>query len=183
MKKLLIAMLSVVLVACSASGDTPAQQRATIDNINNEVLAKVDKESPGAAAKAKSAAGGYATFTNGQVNLIFFAAGSGFGVATSSGGKKTYMDMYEGGIGLGLGAKDFDVLFVFHTAEAFNNFVEKGWAFGAEADAAAKANDKGGQASGGVTIGDITVYQMTEAGLALQATLKGTKYSKNDELN
>jgi hypothetical protein len=29
----------------------------------------------------------------------------------------------------------------------------------------------------------VTVYQMTEKGLALQATLQGTKYSKDDELN
>jgi hypothetical protein len=32
-------------------------------------------------------------------------------------------------------------------------------------------------------IGDITIYQMTESGLALQATVNGTKYWKDDELN
>jgi hypothetical protein len=29
----------------------------------------------------------------------------------------------------------------------------------------------------------ITVYQLTKSGLALQATIKGTKYWKDDELN
>ncbi|MDN3653399.1 YSC84-related protein [Thalassotalea ponticola] len=183
MKKLLFTLFAITLAACSAQGDTPADQRAAIDKMNNEILAKIDKESPGARAMALGANGGYATFTNGQVNIIFVAAGNGYGVATSKSGRKTYMDMYEAGVGLGMGAKDYDVLFVFHTAEAFNDFVNKGWVFGAEADAAAKTGDKGLGVSGGMTIGDITVFQLTESGLALQATLKGTKYVKNDRLN
>ncbi|MGK0501004.1 MAG: hypothetical protein ACJAYG_002658, partial [Oceanicoccus sp.] len=42
---------------------------------------------------------------------------------------------------------------------------------------------KGGQISSGATIGDITVYQLTENGLALQAMVKGTKYWKDKDLN
>jgi hypothetical protein len=64
-----------------------------------------------------------------------------------------------------------------------NNFIENGWAFGAQADAAAKANDKGAAAGGEVTIDNITIYQLTESGLALQVTVKGTKYWKDDSLN
>lgn len=64
-----------------------------------------------------------------------------------------------------------------------NNFVENGWAFGAQADAAAKANDKGAAVGGEVTIDNITIYQLTEAGLALQVTVKGTKYWKDGSLN
>ncbi len=30
---------------------------------------------------------------------------------------------------------------------------------------------------------DVTVYQMTEKGLALQVTLQGTKYWQDDDLN
>ena len=30
---------------------------------------------------------------------------------------------------------------------------------------------------------DVTVYQLTDAGLALQATLQGTKYWKDGKLN
>ena len=55
--------------------------------------------------------------------------------------------------------------------------------FGAQADAAAKAGDKGAAASGEVAIENITIYQLTETGLALQATIKGTKYWKDTELN
>lgn len=183
MKKLLVLVATIMLSACSATGDTPAEQRAEIAKMNSKVLADVEIASPGALAKI-NAAPGYATFSNAQINLIFVAAGGGYGVVHNNAtNSNIYMDMYEGGIGLGLGAKDFRAVFVFNTAEAMERFVNEGWAFGGEADAAAKASDSGGEVGGGVTIGDITVYQLTETGLALQATLKGTKYVKNDELN
>lgn len=183
MKKLCVLLTAIMLSACSASGDTPAEQRAAIDKMNNDVIAAVEKESPGAMEVIKSAPG-YATFSNSQINLIFVAAGSGYGVVNNNKtGKKTYMDMLEGGVGLGLGAKDFRAVYVFTTEESMNKFVDNGWGFGGEADAAAKAGDKGAEASGGVVMGDIIVYQLTETGLALQATVKGTKYSVNEELN
>jgi lipid-binding SYLF domain-containing protein len=93
------------------------------------------------------------------------------------------MKMGEVGLGLGLGVKDFRAVFVFDNQATFNRFVESGWEFGAHADAAAKAKDKGGAVGGEVLIDGITIYQLTESGLALQATIKGTKYWKDDELN
>ena len=55
---------------------------------------------------------------------------------------------------------------------------------GGHADAAAVAGDKGGEASGEGDIHEgITVYSMTESGLALQATVTGTKYWKDKKLN
>ena len=43
-------------------------------------------------------------------------------------------------------------------------------------DAAAKAGNKGMSAEGEGYLGNVTVYTMTESGLALQATVKGTKF-------
>jgi hypothetical protein len=49
---------------------------------------------------------------------------------------------------------------------------------------AAKSGEKGGAMSGEKYVeGDIVIYQLTEAGIALQATVGGTKYRKYDELN
>jgi len=62
-------------------------------------------------------------------------------------------------------------------------FIRSGWEFGGHADAAAKAGDKGAAVGGEILADNMTIYQLTESGLALQATVKGTKYWKDDELN
>ena len=93
------------------------------------------------------------------------------------------MKMGEVGVGLGLGIKDFRAIFVFHDKYSLDRFVNSGLAFGGDADAAAKAGNKGAAVGGGVLVDGITVYQFTQSGLALQAMLKGTKYWKDDELN
>lgn len=173
--------IAALLAGCSAQGTTPTDKRASINKMHDEVLSEIYAESPQAKSDVASSSG-YAVFSNTQVNVILVAGGAGYGVAKSKG-KSTYMQMGEVGVGFGMGVKDFRALFVFHTQQAYTDFVEKGWEFGAEADAAAKTHDKGVQAGGGVTIGNITVYQMTDAGLALQATVKGTKYWKDSELN
>ncbi|MCH7711622.1 MAG: hypothetical protein IH903_08290, partial [Proteobacteria bacterium] len=62
-------------------------------------------------------------------------------------------------------------------------FVEEGWDASDQADAAAKAEDKGEAWAGAVDIAPgIKVYQLTQTGLALQATIQGTKFWKDDEL-
>lgn len=93
------------------------------------------------------------------------------------------MKMGEIGVGLGMGIKDFRAVFVFHDEATLSRFIESGWEFGAHADAAAKAGDTGAAVAGEMLINGITVYQLTENGLALQATVKGTKYWKDDSLN
>jgi lipid-binding SYLF domain-containing protein len=93
------------------------------------------------------------------------------------------MKMGEVGIGLGLGIKDFRAIFIFHDHDTMHKFIESGWEFGGHADAAAKASDKGAAVGGEILLDNITIYQLTESGLALQATIKGTKYWKDDALN
>ena len=64
-----------------------------------------------------------------------------------------------------------------------NRFIGSGWEFGGHADAAAKASDRGAAVGGEVLADNITIYQLTESGLALQATVKGRKYWKDEALN
>ena len=92
--------------------------------------------------------------------------------------------MISGGAGLGMGVKDFRVIFVFESDKAFNQFLESGWSGSGQADAAAKTKTSGGAVSGAAEVApDTFVYQITKKGLALQLTLQGTKYYKNDDLN
>ena len=111
--------------------------------------------------------------------------GSGMVVEhAKTGDKTTYMKMGSAGVGIGLGVKDFRAVFVFTDPEKLKNFVDKGWDFSGEADAAAKADDKGGAAAtAGNLSNGVEVFQITKSGLALQATLNGTKYWKDDDLN
>ena len=75
-------------------------------------------------------------------------------------------------------------MFVFHSAKALNAFVTSGWEFGGQADAAAKARDKGVAATGEVSIdAETTMYTMSESGLMAKVNLAGTKYWKDDNLN
>jgi lipid-binding SYLF domain-containing protein len=151
--------------------------------MKNEVLSDLYKIRPDVKAQI-SRAPGYAVFSNVNINVILASFGGGHGVVKNNRtGKYTFMKMGEVGLGLGIGAKDFRAVFVFHNTTVMNRFVEQGWAFGAQADAAAKASEKGAAVGGEITVDNITIYQLTETGLALQATIKGTKYWKDDALN
>ncbi len=137
-----------------------------------------------ASAKAEIAsAPGYAVFSNANINVIFASFGGGYGVVNDKKGKQTFMKMGEAGLGLGLGVKDFRAVFIFHDRATLDKFIKSGWEFGGHADAAAKAGDKGAAIGGEALVDGITIYQLTQSGLALQATVKGTKYWKDDELN
>jgi lipid-binding SYLF domain-containing protein len=94
------------------------------------------------------------------------------------------MKMVSAGAGLGVGVKDYRVIFVFENDKAFTQFLDSGWSGSAQTDAAAKAGEKGGAYSGAVQVAPgVWVYQITKNGLALQLTLQGTKYYKDDDLN
>ena len=65
-----------------------------------------------------------------------------------------------------------------------DDFANGSWDGGGQTTAAAKTGDGGGSLEGSVAGGPgVWVYQMTDKGLALELTVKGTKYSKDDDLN
>jgi len=177
-------IVGTLLLGACASGDTTAEKRASVHKMRAETLARLYKAEPGARARIKKAAG-YAVFSNVGVNLILLSAGGGWGVAhDNKSGKDTYMNMGSAGLGLGLGVKDFRGVFVFTKKKYMDWFVNEGWDASAQADAAAKAGDKGGAWAGAVDVAPgIYLYQLTEHGLALQATVQGTKYWKSSSLN
>ena len=178
----LIITLIFGVCATTASANSPAEDRQDYLAMKNKTLADLYKVKPEAKAMIAKAPG-YAVFSNANINLIFASFGGGYGVVQPKGAKPVYMHMAEVGIGFGLGVKDFRAIFVFHDKATMTKFINSGWEFGAQADAAAKSGDKGAAVGGEVVIDGITIYQLTEAGLALQATVKGTKFWKNDKLN
>ncbi len=178
-------LLSVIFInGCATTGESsPAQKREAVLKMKDQVLEDLYRIKPSVRAQI-AAAPGYAVFSNANINVILASFGGGYGVVTNNGsGQQTYMNMGEVGIGLGAGVKDFRIVFVFHQPETLNRFTEHGWAFGGQADAAAKAGDKGAAVGGEAIFDNVTAYQLTESGLALQATIKGTKYWKASDLN
>lgn len=185
MRFALAGFVVLLLSACmSPQGDNAAAQRQDAQQMRSETLAKLYQVSPQAREQIAKAEG-YAVFSNVGVNVIFLSAGSGWGITRDNrSGQDVYMKMVSGGVGLGLGVKDFRGVFVFTERGALDNFVEHGWDASGQADAAAKSGDKGGAFAGAIDVAPgIKLYQITEHGLALQATIQGTKYWKDDDLN
>ena len=167
---------------------TDDEQRAEILEMREETLNRLYKEKPSAENLIRNAVG-YAVFSNTGVNILLVSTATGKGIARDNGSDKDiYMKMFSAGGGIGLGLKKFSAVFVFHSRHAFDQFVEEGWNFTGQADAAAStgAEDEDLIGAAEATVGlneDVTVYQMTKKGLALQVTLQGTKYWKDDDLD
>jgi lipid-binding SYLF domain-containing protein len=187
-RSLLLLLLAPLLLCAPlpAAKDSREEKRASVRKMRDEVLAELYKLHPDAKAKIKKAAG-YAVFSNVGVNLIFASVAGGSGIVVQSGflsDSETFMKMGSAGIGIGLGVKDFRAVFVFHEKDKLETFIEKGWDFSGQADAAAKSDDKGAALAGAASVvPGVEVYQITKNGLALQATLQGTKYWKDRDLN
>jgi len=178
-----LCLAALWLGGCAAPGQTRDDQRQYIDNTERQVLQELYKLKPQLRSEVAKAPG-YAVFSNVNVNLLFASASTGYGVAVDNRQRRrTYMKMGELGVGLGLGVKDFRALFLFDSPEVMQRFVDRGWSFGGQADAAAKAQDKGAAYAAEVVADGMRVYQLTESGIALQATLKGTKFWKDPALN
>ena len=127
----------LLVFACAALAQTPAERRAEVRKMRAETLAKLYKIHPAAKGKIGSAYG-YAVFSNAGVNLIFASIAAGRGIAhDNKANRDIFMKMGSAGVGLGLGVKDFRGIFIFKTKKAFDTFVNEGWEGGAHADAIA----------------------------------------------
>jgi len=112
----LVAILSLISLTtgCGLSSDLSVSDRKEIiRTMEQETLARLYEEEANTKKKIKKASG-YAVFSNANINLIFVSAGTGYGVVVDNAtGKRTYMKMGLGGVGLGLGpigwAEQFEI--------------------------------------------------------------------------
>ena len=94
------------------------------------------------------------------------------------------MKMIEVPAGIGLGVKKFRLVWVFENQEKLDSFIDSGWELGGQTSAAAKLSDQGGAFAGAMSISPgVWLEQLTDDGLALELTAKGTKYYKDAGLN
>lgn len=176
----LVLMCSLIVAVAKSKEEKQAEARKKAD----QTLARLYKAKPSAQAAIKKSAG-YAVFNSAGVKILVAGGGKGNGIAVENGTQKvTYMKMREVQAGLGMGAKKFSTIFVFDTKAALDKFINSGWEFGGQTTAAAKTGDGGGSLEGAVSVSEgVWMYQLTDKGLALELTGKGTKYFKDDDLN
>ena len=194
--KVLLALFFVMgLIALPALADSDKKEagmsaaekkkkRTEIQKMVDQTLEKLYAAQP-KAKKAISQSQGYAVFSNFGMKILVAGGGTGKGLAVNKEtGQKTYMKMVEVQAGIGLGIKKFQVIWVFDDEADFKAFIDQGWEFGGQATAAARMNDDGNSMQGALSVKQgVWVYQLTGDGLALELTLKGTKYYKDKNLN
>jgi lipid-binding SYLF domain-containing protein len=168
----------------AATEEEIKQKKADIRKMSGETLARLYKVQP-LAKEAVSKSAGYAVFSNFGTKIFLAGGGTGRGIAVNNSTKKeTFMKMVEVQAGLGLGIKKFRLVWVFENQADLKRFIDSGWEFGGQATAAAQASGKGGAFAGAMSVSPgIWLYQLTDDGLALELTVKGTKYFKAGALN
>ena len=182
--RLLTVSILILMSALTIAAKSKEEKQADARKKAAETLERLYKAHPSARAAIKGSAG-YAAFNSGGAKILVAGAGRGSGIAVDNATQKvTYMRMRELQAGLGMGVKKFSTIFVFETKDALERFINSGWEFGGQATAAAKTSDSGGSYQGAASVSPgVWMYQLTDKGLALELTGKGTKYFKDDDLN
>ena len=186
----LAGMALLAISGCKTpAGDTGTQQRATIRESNQAILKKVYAEFPAARGEVNDGVA-YATFSTIDAKILFGGTGNGYGLLTEkNSGQQTFMRMAKLQVGFGLGVQELSLLLVFRSDKTLQQFKSEGWTFGGGASAAlksekGKADDPSFDKSMKATLDqDPLIYQVTNKGVNLSATLDGFKFSRDASLN
>ena len=192
-KKVFMAAVAVTLIltftgtavpSWAASQEDIKKEQDDIRKMSKETLSQLYKVQP-SAKEVISKAAGCAVFSNFGMKIFVAGSGTGKGMAIDNKTKKeTFMKMVELQAGLGFGVKKFKVVWVFESQQDLETFINSGWELGGQTSVAAKAGDKGGAFAGAMSVKPgVWIYQLTDKGLALELTAKGTKYYKDKDLN
>lgn len=213
--KLFVGAMCLLIAAVNGCavpmGSSVSDKQNYVRRMRDDTLAQLYSFNPALRAQIEQGAG-FAIFSNLDIYFGLLSTTRGYGVAVDNKtGGETYMRMIRFGAGLGAGLKDFRAVFVFKDPTTFQTFLDKGWEFGTEGEAAIIAGGRtglavgvqataqpsgfgagaraqsgmgalagGGHISGG---SGMEIYEITKNGVVLQATLAGTKYSRDTELN
>jgi len=175
--------------ACSTAPPSASdleQKRQEVRDMANTTLSQLYANQP-AAKDAVMNAAAYAVFSDFGFKLLYAGGARGKGLAVNNATmQQIFMEMAELQPGLGFGVSQFRVVFLFDTPDAFNQFVNSGWEFGANDMAVAKAKSLGGVGllSGAVSVSEgVTMMQLDENGVIAGVSITAAKYYKDSELN
>ena len=210
MKRGLVVAVAVVLAAvgCTHTGATKAdiktaqteaataaakreadqaakeQDRQKILSMKDITLADLYKQKPKAKDEIEKAAG-YAVFDASGVFVVLYVGVEGRGVMIdNSNGEATYMTMARAGTGPGVGYEQFRYVIVFKSKKLVDTFKTVGGDIGASGHLVAKGFDMGGSVGAQMSFDpELSVYQITEDGLAAEASWGATAFVPDPFLN
>ena len=203
----LVPAFALLVAGCtSPPGSSADAKRDAVRKMADATLTQLYDANPRLRERVEGAAG-YAVFTNLNIHLLAVSGGDGYGVAVDKrSGDEVFMRVAEVGGGPGIAMRDFRTVFVFTDQAALDRFLKTGWQFSLEGGASAQTSDRGGSARGLAAVSSgghehatvqseatmaaaaaagqgVEVYQLTQAGLALNAAMLGTRYVRDAELN
>ena len=142
MTALVLCLMTTVVFAADTDKSEKEQakivkERAKIDELSEKALANLYEKVPSAERVIENCYA-YATLSNTGMKLGIFGDAHGRGLAVNNEtGERLYMRMKEMGIGIGLGVKEYDLIFVIGTETAWNSFISGDIKFASSAEAAA----------------------------------------------
>lgn len=180
----LLVGIMLLAITTTAFAATVEERRQETRHKVADTLNKLYERKPSARTALKNAEG-YAVFVSSGIKLGILGDAHGRGLAhNNKTGEDIFMRMKEFQAGLGIGAKEYALIFAFIDKTAWNKFTSSKWSFGGQADVAANDGVNGGAFEGAVQAAPgIFVYQMTTKGLAVELSLKGTNYYRDKKLN
>ncbi len=193
---IVVVIAIALLVSSSGAGKASAAEKSDVSSVEaakkRDALLKIrdDALEDFYATKPEikeelTKAVGYAVFDASQVNIVLFVGGTGGGVLVENEtGKETFMKMRRVGTGPGIGYKSFRQLMIFKDRSLLDQFRTLGADVGASADATMKIGDKGVALAPNVSFNPLlSVYQITDRGVLLQANWGAVAYQPDAGLN
>jgi len=183
----LIFLTLICLLASSAvtfAKESPDELRAKLDKMSVEVLNKMYAKFPDAKSAVKNSYA-YCTISSSSVNWGFLGSDRGRGLAYNKNlDKKIYVKMSEVKLGLSIGAKEYDLLFIIANKDAWDRFISGSIKFGSEVSAQATDGVKGDTFTNATVIANgVWVYQLDKKGLAAELSFKGAQIKPYKTLN
>ena len=170
----------------SLSPAEAAKERKAILAMRDATLKRLYKVKPSVRNEIAKAEG-YAVFDANQANVILLVAGNGDGVLVDNAtGQNTFMTMKRLGTGPGLGFKKYKQVLVLKSRKLVDTFKTVGADVSASGDATIKLSEhQEGKGADHVVSLDpmVSVYQLTDRGVLLQANWGGMAYLPNAALN
>ena len=180
----LTVLLCLLTVSTALAAKSADEQRTEINALHDKALKNLYAKFP-KAERVINDCYAYATLSNTGIKLGIFGDADGRGMAINKNtGERVYLKMAEQSAGVGLGVKEYDLIFLISTREAWDNFLAGKIRFAAGADAAASDGVKGASFEGATYAAPgVWVYQVTTKGVAVEATLKGMKIWRDKKLS